>query len=192
MCDIKLHCPILYRQKSLHCNTLQYTVIYCNTLQHTAPAQCCYNVSANHSYMWCNSFIFWTQLIRVWDRTHSCVWHDSHTRLIWLICVRKLVRMGDMTLSYVWHDSFMCDPTHSYMLIHRPTQSVMYVPLQVIRFAESVLLIVQYRYWLKSCSGDFCSPKSDPPHKIMRYWFYYSIWLGFSFPPDRICQVEMI
>ena len=36
----------------------------------------------------------------------------------------------------------------------RPTQSVMYVPLQANRFAESVLLIVQYRY-LKSCSGDF-------------------------------------
>jgi len=33
----------------------------------------------------------------------------------------------------------------------------MYVPLQVNRFAESILLIVQYRY-LKSCSGDFYSP----------------------------------
>jgi len=42
----------------------------------------------------------------------------------------------------------------------------MYVPLQVNRFAESVLLIVQYKY-LKSCSGDFYSPESDPPHKIM-------------------------
>ena len=49
----------------------------------------------------------------------------------------------------------------------RPTRSVMYVPLQVNRFAESVLLIVQYRY-LQSCSGDFYSPESDPPHKIMR------------------------
>ena len=77
------------------------------------------------------------------------------------------------------------------MLQIRPTQSVMYVPLQVNRFAESVLLIVQYRYF-KSCSGDFYSPESDPPHKIMRYWFYYSTWLCFSFPPDRICQVEMI
>jgi len=73
----------------------------------------------------------------------------------------------------------------------RPTQSVMYVPLQVNRVAESVLLIVQYRS-LKSCSGDFYSPESDPPHKIMRYWFYYSIWLGFSFASVRICQVEMI
>ena len=72
----------------------------------------------------------------------------------------------------------------------RPTQSVMYVPSQVNRFDESVLLIVQYRY-LKSSSGDFYSPESDLPHKIMRYWFYYSIWLGFSFP-DRICQLEMI
>ena len=74
---------------------------------------------------------------------------------------------------------------------YRPTQSVMYVPLLVNRFAECFLLIVQYRY-LKSCCGDFYSPESDPPHKIMRYWFYCSIWLGFSFPPDRICQVEMI
>jgi len=73
----------------------------------------------------------------------------------------------------------------------RPTLSVMYVPLQVNRFAESVLLIVQYRY-LKSCSGDFYPPESDPPHKIMRYWFYYSIWLGFSFSPDRICQSKVI
>ena len=27
----------------------------------------------------------------------------------------------------------------------------------------------------------FYSPESDPPHKIMHYWFYYSIWLGFHF-----------
>ena len=61
----------------------------------------------------------------------------------------------------------------SVSLRNRPTQSVMYVPLLVNRFAESVLLIVQYRY-LKSCSGDFNSPESDPPHKIMRYWIYYT------------------
>ena len=79
----------------------------------------------------------------------------------------------------------------TYTFYIRPTQSVMYVPLQVNRFAESVLLIVQYRF-LKSCSGDFNSPESDPPHKIMRYWVYYSTQLCFSFPPDRICQVEMI
>ena len=67
----------------------------------------------------------------------------------------------------------------------------MYVPLQVNRFHESILLLVQYKY-LKSCSGDFDSPESDPPHKIMRDWIYYSIWLGFSFPPDHDGLVEMI
>jgi len=56
----------------------------------------------------------------------------------------------------------------------RPTQSIVYVPLQVNRFRNSVLLIVQYKY-LKSCSGYFNSPESDPLHKIMRYWLYYSI-----------------
>jgi len=55
----------------------------------------------------------------------------------------------------------------------------------------SILLIVQYKY-SKSCSGDFNSPESDPPHKIMRYWFYYSIWMGFSFSTDHAGLVEMI
>jgi len=56
----------------------------------------------------------------------------------------------------------------------RPTQSIMLVPIQVNRLQKSILLVVQYKY-LKSCSGDFYSPESDPPHKIMRYWFHYSI-----------------
>jgi len=40
-------------------------------------------------------------------------------------------------------------------LVLRPTQSIMYVPLQVNIFQRSMLVIVQYKY-LRSCSGDFC------------------------------------
>ena len=43
---------------------------------------------------------------------------------------------------------------YTYRYIHRPTQSIIYVPLQVIRFQKTILLIVQYKY-LKSCSGYF-------------------------------------
>jgi len=60
------------------------------------------------------------------------------------------------------------------LMCTRLTQSIMYVPLQVNRFQKSILLIVHYEY-LKSCSGDFYGAESDPPHKIMRYWFYYSM-----------------
>jgi len=67
----------------------------------------------------------------------------------------------------------------------------MYVPLQVNRSQKSILRIVQYKY-VKSCSGDFYSPESDPPRKIMRNWIYYSTQLCFGFPLDRICNVEMI
>jgi len=80
----------------------------------------------------------------------------------------------------------------------------MYVPLQVNRFDESVLLIVQYFFNLrlkierhpvqifKIMFRRFYSPESDPPHEIMRYWFYYSIWLAFSFPTDHAGLVEMV
>ena len=56
-----------------------------------------------------------------------------------------------------------------YGATHRPTQSIMYVPLQVNRFQKSILLIVQYKY-LKS-RPDILFSESDPPHKIMRHWF---------------------
>jgi len=37
----------------------------------------------------------------------------------------------------------------------------------------------------------FYSSESDPPHKIMLYWFYYSAQLAFSFPPDQNGRLEM-
>ena len=76
--------------------------------------------------------------------------------------------------------SFDFNISYSCLLRFRPTQSIMYVPLQVNRFRKSVLLIIQYKY-LKSCSGDFYCQESDPPHKIMRYWLYYSICWFFHF-----------
>ena len=130
---------------------------------------------------WCicvTAYVWRDSLMHVCDLTHWCIcatWltyayvrHDSLMHLCilthWCICVTWL------THAYVRHDSLM----HMCNMTYRPTQSIMYVPLQVNRFQKSILLIVQYKY-LKSCSGDFYSPESDPPHKIMRYWFYYSI-----------------
>jgi len=89
---------------------------------------------------------------------------------------------------YCGNTQYCCE---SVLLWVRPTQWIMYVPLQVNRSQKCILLIVLYKS-IKSCSGDFYSPKSDPPHKIMRYWVYYSTQLVFGFPPDRISQVEMI
>jgi hypothetical protein len=84
-----------------------------------------------------------------------------------------------------------CNADKCFRRLPRPTQSIMYVPSQVNRSQKCILLIVQYKY-IQSRSGDFYSPESDPPHKIMRYWIYYSTQLCFRFPPDRICQMEMI
>ena len=118
-----------------------------------------------------------------------CNMTECHSYVTWLIGVWNVLFKCDVANAYVsWlRPPFMCDTTHSCV---RPTQSVMYVPLQVNRFHESILLIVQYKY-LKSWSEDFYCPESHPPHKIMSYWVYYSIWWGFSFPPDYASLVEM-
>ena len=42
----------------------------------------------------------------------------------------------------------------AFHVAHRPTQSIIWVPLQVNRFQKIIVLIVQYKY-LKSCSEDF-------------------------------------
>jgi len=47
----------------------------------------------------------------------------------------------------------ICIYIYRYRYI-RPTQSIMYVPLQVGRFQKRILLLVQYKY-VKSCSRDF-------------------------------------
>jgi len=96
------------------------------------------------------------------------------TRTQYLECIMiKQVRAPRNWLSR-WQSSRKRPSTSTWRKWIRPTQSVMYVPLQVNRSEENILLIVQYRY-LKSCSGDFCSPESDPPHKIMRYcgWVFH-------------------
>ena len=130
-----------------------------------------------------------THMHSCFTHMHSYAWHNSH---IWMhMCDTVLWRDMNMSgfhvthmHSYVTHmHSYVCHNSHIWMHTcdmvlwcymnmsgFRPTQSVMYVPLQVNGLAESILLIIQYRY-LKSCSGDFYSPESDPPHKIMRYWF---------------------
>jgi len=138
------------------------------------------------THMWVThkTHVFYTQESLVWLVCVSCVTHvcllcDSCVSLVWLMCV-----------SCVTHVCVLC---HSCVCLvwFRPTQSIMYVPLQVNRSQNSILLIVQYKY-SKSCSGDFNSQESDPPHKIMHYWIYYSTQLSFGVPPDRICQSEMI
>jgi len=90
---------------------------------------------------------------------------------VWICWGGKFIIFDERNIFLGTVDKFTVDKFTHYS---RPTQSIMYVPIQVNEFQNSFLVIVQYKY-LKSCSGDFYSPESDPPHKIMRYWFYYSI-----------------
>jgi len=104
----------------------------------------------------------------------------TYPRLIYIHTAHTYVYIHIFISIHIYTHLYIHIYIHIFISIHRPTQSIMYVPLQVNRFRKSVLLIVQYKY-LKSCSGDFYSPESDPPHKIMRYWLYYSICWFFHF-----------
>jgi len=121
----------------------------------------------------------------VYIHTLSCACARSLSHVLSLVSSRfpfpfVLSRVSSFPLAF-----------HSRFAFHRPTQSIVYVPSQVKRSQKCILLTAQYKY-IKSCSGDFYSPESDPPHKIMWYWVYYSTKLVFGFPPDRSCQAEMI
>ena len=63
--------------------------------------------------------------------------------------------------------------------LNRPTQSIMYVPLQVNRSQKCILLIVQYKY-IKSCSGDF-----NGPNLILR-----TILCGTGFITQPSCLLD--
>ena len=40
------------------------------------------------------------------------------------------------------------------------------------------------------CKGSD-APRSDPLHKVMRYWFYCSTQFAFSFSPDQNGRLKM-
>jgi len=44
---------------------------------------------------------------------------------------------------------------------------------------------------LKILCGGSDVLESDPPHKIMRYYFKYSFWLADSFPSNQNGRAEM-
>ena len=87
------------------------------------------------------------------------------------------------TLIYVCMDAM-------YIHIH-PTQFIIYVPLQVIRFHKSILLIVQYKY-LKSCSEDiFLKNLILRTRSCGTVFIAQHSWL-LHFRQAEICLVEMI
>ena len=78
----------------------------------------------------------------------------------------------------------------SFWVFHRPTQSIIYVPLQANRFPK--LIYLPFSTIFKILFRRLYSPVSDPPHKIMRYWVYYSTQLSYWFRPDRNLSGDLI
>jgi len=106
-------------------------------------------------------------------------WHVVHSALaLWIPC-----SACNMQLS--------CPFITVFITMNRPTQSIIYVPLQVIRFQKSNLLILPYKY-LKSCSEDFMLKNLILRTKSCGTAFITQhSWLLY-FRQAEICLVKMI
>jgi len=103
---------------------------------------------------------------QVWDTQRKPIWRRSRRPLLW------------KALS-----------TSCGLLVH-PTQSIIYVPLEVIRFQKSILLIVQYKYF-KSFSGDFILQNLILRIRSCGISFITQSSWGFHFNLTETCQMEM-
>jgi len=74
---------------------------------------------------------------------------------------------------------------------HRPTQPIIYVPLQVNTFRKNILLIVQYKY-LKSCSKDFILQNLILRTRLFCTGFITEPSCVVDFRLTEICGAEMI
>jgi len=113
-----------------------------------------------------------------------------------LICnVTHLYVFRDMSNPTMRHISSFLSRTPHILVTNaaqvRPTQSIIYVPLQVNRFQKTILLIVQYKY-LKSCSGDFILQNLILRTRLFGTMFITQPSCVFHFRLTEICQAEMI
>ena len=145
-----------------------------------------------------------SQTSKSWDRTESAC-SDFLFFWFWIHTVSTPITSGTHTDGGAVTKS--PETPGSKALPHfRPTQSIMYVPLQVNRFRKIILLIVQYKY-LKSCSRRFYCPNlilrtrlcgtmfiTQPSclfyfhltESVRRKWFVlavYQFWKGISAGP---------
>jgi len=132
----------------------------------------------------------------MWVSHVTCGWVLSHMSAschIWVSHVTYecvMPHMGESFHIRMRHVTHMGQSCHMRMS-HRPTQSIMYVALQVIRFHKSILLIVQCKY-LKSCCEDFILKSLILRTRSCGTAFITQhSWL-LHFRQAEICLVEMI
>jgi len=125
----------------------------------------------------CHTWIQMLRFVRWLSHRANSEWVMSHT---WM--------------SHVTHMNESCH-THEWVMSHMnesPPDPINHLcsltgkSISENHFTYRSVQILKIRF-----QGFHC-PGSDPPHKIMRYWFYYSTQLGFWFPPDHTGLVEMI
>jgi hypothetical protein len=119
-----------------------------------------------HTYEWVISDIRMSHVTHTNESCHTCVWVMSH---IWMSHVTGI--------------------SESYHTSTRPNQLFLF-PYWCVYFTKAFYL--SFSTNMKMLFQGFYAPGSDPPHKILRYWFYSSQLLSRWFPPDQNGQAEMI
>ena len=138
-----------------------------------------------HDWLICVTWLIHTSY-RLWDMTHSCVWHDCSICVIWLIdlCDMSHVFVGTWLID-------LCDMTHSYVISFVGHDSFMSVTW-LLYLCELIDLCDMCHVFVWSAS------RSCVWHASFRYgtWlihlrgmtYSYVTWLIHSLPDSFICD----
>jgi len=147
-------------------------------------------VMSRHTYLWVMSHISISRVIR-----------KAKERSIISVPISHVTHMNESCHTYEWVMSHISISTHesfqtyksvpmSHLLTYPPDPINNLCSLTGVCISQKIFSYLSVQIFKILFQG-FYAPGSDPPHKIMRYWFYFSTLLSRWFPPDQNGQAEI-
>jgi len=139
------------------------------------------NVQILHQKMLYTSYMFQWNEAKIWEFLFAYFEVCLNLGLLWSVSNQG---------PHDHHQSMLTNVLQRHLPCLRPTQSVIYVPLQVSRFAESALLIVQFRIFLFSRIWSSAQDHAILVLLLNLVGFVISIWQNLSCGNDLLAVYQ--